>query len=115
MVVLFLLFVEAEILEKKDLAVLQRIGRLLGGEADAVISELDVRLEKLAEALGDGFERVLGFRTAFGPTKVRHEDQPTAALDGAAEGRDGLGNAAIVSDSSAFEGDIEVHAHEHAL
>ncbi len=113
--VLFLFLVEADVFEQQHVAVLQRIGRLLGLGADAVAGELHRFAQKLAEPVGARLERILGLRPALGPAKVRHEDHPAAAIDDVLDRRQRHDDTPIVGDLAAFEGHVEIDAHEHAL
>ena len=105
-IVLFFFLVEAEIFQEENFAILERIGGLFGGKADGVVGEFDGLVQKLAKAIGDGFERIFRFG------QVRHEDQAAAALDDTFDRWQSLSDSTIIGDPAVFDGDVEVHAHE---
>ena len=107
--------VEADVLEQGDLAVLQRGDGRLGGLADDVRRERDGLAEQLAEAGGDGRERVLVLGRALGAAEVRGHDDARAGVEQRLERRERRADAAVVGDRRAVERHVEVGADQHAL
>ena len=114
-VVLFLFGMEADVFEKKDIAVGERLALRFWDGADAIRGETNGLADQSFELLGGRKKRILGIRTAFGPPQMRSEDQACAFLNGQAQGGDSFTNAGIVGDHAVLERDVEVHANEYAL
>ncbi len=110
--------VEADVLQQRDLAVLQRRDGGLGRLADGVGGERDRLAQQLAQAHGDRRERVLLVRLrvdALGAAQVRGDDDLGAALQQGAESGHRGADPAVVGDARAVERHVEVGAHQHAL
>src|SRR6201986_478262 len=78
-IVLFLLFVEAGILQTKDVAILQGRDRIPSRLTYAIIREADRLLDHFRQLFSDGFERLLGI-APLGPAEMRQQDYPAAIL-----------------------------------
>ena len=97
-VVLFLTDVKAEILEKHDLARLQRGGLGLGILADDVGCKNDLLPEQLGKAFGNRCQGQLGLPLALGFAEVRAGNDSSAVIKQIANGRDGGNNALVTGD-----------------
>ena len=119
-VVLLLLGVEAQVLEQQHVPRCElRHGGLRCG-ADAVRCERDRSPEQFGEAMCGRREALRGIGLALRSTEVRRNDHLRAALGDEPDGRQARADAGVVGDalaslSVAFEGDVEVHPHEHPL
>jgi hypothetical protein len=107
--------VEAKVLEHGDLTVLERRNGLLRGGADGVGREGDRRSEKLAQAGGDGSQRVRGIGLALRPAEVRARDDLRAGLEQRGDRRKRGADPAVVCDGAVGQRHVEVAAHEYAL
>lgn len=111
-----LLDVVTEVLEQNDRAS-SRVGAgLLDLGADAVVEESDVGVEQLLELLGNGLQRVLLNTLAVGTAEVRHQDDALGALlESVLNCGQSSGDALVVGDLAAVEGDVEVDTDKDAL
>ena len=114
-VVLFLLGVEAEVLQQQQIAGLQRLGVRARRLADAVGRERHRSRQEWREPLGDGLQRVLRIRPALRPAEVGGEHDGGATVEREAQGGHRRPQARVVRHRAALEGDVEVGADEHAL
>lgn len=110
--------VEAQVLDDGDLAVGEGRDGLLGGGADGVGGERDVRTEQLAEPRGGGGEGELRLHArALGAAEVRGDDHAGAGFGELRDGRLDGADAAVVGDGGGAlrERDVEVRADEDPL
>jgi hypothetical protein len=108
-----LLGVEAQVLEKNDLAAGGLVDGLLDFLADAVLSEDDFAAEQLLELWDNRLQAVLGVGLAVGTAEVGHEDDSLGALfNGILDGGQSTDDTLGVGDGGVVllvEGDIEVN------
>jgi hypothetical protein len=108
-----LLGVEAQVLEKNDLAAGRLVDGLLDFLADAVLSEDDIAAEQLLELWDNRLQAVLGVGLAVGTAEVGHEDDSLGALfNGILDGGQSTDDTLGVGDGGVVllvEGDIEVN------
>src|SRR6267142_4486756 len=114
-VVLFFLGVESEVLEQKCVAIPKAGNHFLHLRTNAVGSERDLFPQQFAEPRSDRFQAVLRFRLSLRPAEMRSENQAAAFFENITDRWKRSLDARVICDPSAFDGDIEVHAHEHTL
>jgi hypothetical protein len=106
----------AHVLQQRDLAVGQGRHGGLRGLADDVAGQLHVDAEQLAEAGGDGSQRVLGVDLALGAAEVGHDDDAGAGVAQRGQRRERGADAAVVGDVLlSVQRDVEVAADEDPL
>ena len=112
-VVPFLLGMEAQVLQKRDVARPHGGGdaRRLG--ADAVAGEGDRTLARTGQRFGHRLQGELGSHLALGPAEMGHHDDPRPLVGQFDEGGDRALDARGVGDLAVLHGYIEVGAHQH--
>src|SRR6267378_4992030 len=113
-IVLFLLGMEADVLEHQDIARVHRADGFLDAWTYRVVEKRNLAFGDLRESLRDGPERELGVGP-FGTPEVRDQPERRAALDKSAEGGKRRADARVVGDLAALERHVEVDAHQYAL
>ena len=114
-IVVFLLGVEAQVLEEEDAAGGEGGDRRGGGGADAVFGEGDGGAEESGERVGDGAERHVGDALAVGPPEMRHQDHLRVLAAQVVDGRERFAQALVRFDLAVLQGNVEVDAHDDAL
>mmetsp|Transcript_3005 Transcript_3005/g.4608 ORF Transcript_3005/g.4608 Transcript_3005/m.4608 type:complete len:272 (-) Transcript_3005:57-872(-) len=107
-VILGLLLVKADVLEKSDGSSAHGSDGLLDGLTDAVGHEGHVLSKKLREASGNRSERELVLRSILGAAKMGGKKNLGAVVDEVLDSGDGGADAGVISDSLAIKGDVEV-------
>src|SRR4051794_17354074 len=113
-IVLFFLWMEAGILQTKDVAVLHRSDRLLCGLADAVIRKRDRLADHLRQRRSDRFQRVLGI-ASLGSAEMRQQDHLAALAGYVEDGWNDPFQPRGVGDAAILHGHVEIDAHQQAL
>ena len=90
--------VEPEVLDDRDVAVLEGRDRLVGGLAHGVARERDRLAEQLRQSLCDRLEAVLRVGRAVGAAEVRADDDAGALVDEGVERGERCPHTAIVRD-----------------
>ncbi len=118
-VVLFLLVVKAEIFQQRNLAVLQFRGGLLRHFAHAIVHEFHRGAEQAGESLRARSQALQRIALALRTAQMRAEQHAGALLMQIFQRRQRLADARVVGDGLLavlfLQGDIVVHAHQHAL
>ncbi len=115
-VVLLLPLVEAQVLDEQDLPVGEGLRRGERALAAHVVHIGDGPTQQLAQAVGDRPHRI-GLLEAGprGAAEVAHEHDAGPAPGRKLDGRKGARGARVVGDGAVRDGNVEVHADEHAL
>ena len=92
---------EPQVLEQRDVAVLQATDHRLCVVADRVRGERDRPAEQLRQARGDRSQREPGLRRALGATEVGAHDDPGPRLDERVDRREAGPDPAVVGDGHA--------------
>jgi len=81
-----------------------------------VVDQLDLAVEQLGQAVGDGGQGVFRLHLAFGgAAQVGGDHHRSAFFQGQLDGRDGGADAGVVGDAAGFIlGDVQVGADEDA-
>src|SRR5579864_5849282 len=122
LVVGLLFGVEAKVLEKQSLALLQFFGRFFRGQSDTVGGKADVAapshllIQQHAQPFGGRLQAHLGVELSLGTAEVRGQDQSGALAQSVFNSRQGLTDASVVGNAAVFgKRHVEVHAHEDAM
>ena len=106
---------EADVLEQHDPVGLGRPHRLRGRLPHDVLGEAHRRAEQLLEPLADRRQAVRRVGLALRTAEVRDDDRRSAPVEQVAQQRDARADAAVVTDPSVLERDVQVAADEDAL
>ena len=107
--------VEAQVLDHRDLAVLESRDGFGGRRADGVGSEGDRLAEQFREPLRDRLEGVLRVGSAVGAPEVRAHDDARARFEKRIQGRQRGTNATIVRYDAVLQGDVQITTDDDAL
>ena len=107
--------VEAEVLDHRDVAVLEGRDGLVGGLPHGVARERDGLAEQLRQPLRDRLEAVLRVGRAVGAPEVRADDDAGALVDEGVERGERCPHTAIVRDDAVLQGDVQVTTDDDAL
>ncbi len=114
-VVALLALVEAQVLEHRDVAGLQRGDHLIGLRADAVGCERHGLAEKSGQRLCHGAQRMLRRRTTLGATEVRGHDHLGPAPGKICKARRHAFQTRSIAHLAVAHRDVEIGTHEHAF
>ncbi len=107
--------VEAHVLEDRDVAVTETGDDVLGVLADRVGREEHLRVDQIAQTLGDRSQRVLRIGRTVGTAQVRHHDDAGAGVDESLDRGDAGPDASVIGNDGAVQGHVEVTADEYAF
>ena len=109
--------VEADVLQHRDLAVLERRRPSRAALSPTVsVANATVAAEQLAEPGGrPGAREYAGSGAPFGPAEVGDHDDPGAGVGQLPDGRDAGPDPAVVGDRAAVERHVEVGADQDPL
>ena len=111
-IVLLLFLVEADVLEKHDLAGLQSRGFGLGVLADDVGSHDDIHAQQLRQPHGHRSQGVFHVELALGTAQVRAGNDGSAIVQQVFQGLDGFPDALVVGDFAVGQRNVEVAAYQ---
>ncbi len=107
--------VEAEVLDHRDVAVLQSRDGVAGGLPHRVTGEGDGLAEQLRQSLGDRRQAVLRVGRPIRAPEVRADHDASALVDEGVERGEGCPHTAIVRDDAVLQGDVQITADDDAL
>src|SRR6201997_4572541 len=113
-IVLFFLFMEAGVLETKNIAVLHGGDRLRSRLADAVVGESNRPFDHARQLGRDGPERFL-LVAPFGTTEMGEQDDLAALVCDFGDGRCNAFEPRGVGDATVLHGYVEIDAQQDAL
>ena len=114
-VVLLLLFMEAEVLQEKDVAGLQGVHCSFYAGACALINGEHFLLKQLRQAMQHGGQSHILHHLAPGSAQVRAKDDSSPLLLKVLNGRNGGADAAVVRYPTILHGHVEVRPHKNAF
>ena len=114
-VVGFFFRMKANILEQKHAAIGERAALGLRLGTDAIRGKFHRRSHEFRKFGRRRPQAVFRIGFAFGAAQVRGQHQTRAAFARQLQSRQGLANARVVGDASAFERHVEINANEYAL
>ena len=114
-VVLLLLRMKSQVLEKDDASWWHVPNGTFGLGPHAIASEGDRLPEQLAETRGHRAEAHLRMWLSLGPAEMRRQDHAAGAgVEGVSDGGQRFANPRVVADDAAFERHVEIDPHEDA-
>jgi hypothetical protein len=115
LVVLLLLGVETNVLEKTVLSVLQVVDDLRGLVTNAILGHNAGRADELSEASAARGKGVLVLRATLGPSKMGRDGNTGTVVQKILDGRNRGADASVISDLLAIKGHVKVAADEDLM